>query len=58
MDIPDEYVPRIVTALEHLSAYMKATGLDGQPCQEVLDFIRRKGPGKEEAPPATRKKRA
>jgi len=52
VDIPDEYIPRVVTALEHLSAYMKATGLDGQLCQEVLDFIKWKR-SRKEAPAAT-----
>ena len=59
MDIPDEFVPRVVAALEHIAAYMKATDRDQQPYQEVLDFMKRKAPGKEEAaPPVLKKKRA
>ena len=58
MDIPDEFVPRVMAALEHIAAYMKATDRDQQPYQEVLDFMKRKAPGKEESAPVLRKKRA
>jgi len=40
VDIPEEFVPRVVTALEHIAAYMKATDRDQQPYQEVLDFMK------------------
>ena len=58
MDIPDEFVPRVVAALEQIAAYMKATDRDQQPYQEVLDFMKRKAPAKEEAAPVLKKKRA
>ena len=48
----------MLAALEHIAAYMKATDRDQQPYQEVLDFMKRKAPGKEEPPSVLKKKRA
>src|ERR1019366_5362630 len=47
----------ILTALEHYAAYMKATNRDERISQEVIDFLKRKGPGKEEPKKHRKKKR-
>ena len=58
MTIPDEYTTRILTALEHYTAYMKATNRDERLYLEVAEFMKKKGQGKEESERTARKKRA
>ena len=58
MTIADEYVPYILTAVEHYVAYMKATGRDERPYADIAETLKRKGQGKEEPVRAGRKKRA
>jgi hypothetical protein len=58
VNIPDEHVPYILTAIEHYAAYMKATDRDERPYLEIAESLKRKGQGKEEPRPAVRKKRA
>ena len=49
VDIPAEYIPRIIVSLDHYAAYMKATSRDEGPYQEVAEFLKRKPVGKEES---------
>jgi hypothetical protein len=56
--IQDEYVPCILTALEHYAAYMKATARDERPYTEIVDLLKRKGQAKLEPERVVRKKRA
>jgi len=56
--IPDEYTPRILTAVEHYLAYLKATNRDERLYLEVAEFLKKKGQGKEEQDRATKRKRA
>jgi hypothetical protein len=56
--IPDEYTHRILTALEHYAAYMKATNRDERLYLEVADFLKKKGQGIEESQRAAKKKQA
>ena len=59
IDIPDEYVPLIVTALEHYHAYTRAAQRENSRYQEAADFFKRKQPSREEqTTPATKRKRA
>jgi hypothetical protein len=58
VNIPDEYVPRILTAIEHYGAYLKATQRDERLYEEVLNFLNRKAPTKEELSRPITKKRA
>ena len=59
MNIPDEHVPYILTAVEHYAAYMKATARDERPYLEIADSLKKKGQGKAgPAPRAAKKKRA
>jgi len=56
VQIPDDYLPRILTALEHYAAYMKATNRDERFYLEVADFLKKKGQGKEQPTRMARKK--
>jgi hypothetical protein len=58
VNIADEHVPYILTAVEHYAAYMKATARDERPYVDIAESLRRKGQGKEEPERAVRKKRA
>jgi hypothetical protein len=60
-EIPDEFVPVTIRALENYSAYMKATNRDDGLPTRALEFFQtaeRKGPAKEEGQPAVKKKKA
>jgi hypothetical protein len=60
LDLPDEYVPVTIRALEHYGAYLKATNRDDRLATGAAEAFRaaeRKGPGKEEAT-TVKKKRA
>lgn len=43
VNIPDERVPYILTAVEHNAAYMKATVRDERAYLEIADSLTRKG---------------
>jgi hypothetical protein len=59
LDIPDEYVPLVVTALEHYHAYNRAIQREDTRYQEAADwFKRRHSPASEERQPAAKRKRA
>ena len=59
MDIPEEFLHRILIAVDYYTVYLKATNRDRQPFLEVSEFImKRKGQDKEVSSPAPRKKRA
>jgi hypothetical protein len=59
LDIPDEYVPLVVTALEHYHAYTRAIQREDAHYQEAADwFKRRRSPASEERQPAAKRKRA
>jgi hypothetical protein len=57
IDLPDEYVPLLIRALEHFNAYLQATSRHDSRYQEIADLIKRKGPGKEEGTDEKREKR-
>jgi hypothetical protein len=42
LDVPDDYLPLIVTALEHYSAYARAAQRDDSRYQEVADLFKPK----------------
>src|SRR3984893_6455743 len=42
LDMPDEYLPRIVTALEHYSAYARAVQREDARYQEAADWFKPK----------------
>ena len=56
LDVPDEYAPLIVTALEHYYAFTKAVQRDDSRYQEAADWFRAKLP-KEEAEPKSRRRK-
>jgi hypothetical protein len=58
VQIPDEYTPYLLTAVEHYAAYMKASARDERPYSEIADLLKRKGQGKEEPERVVKKKRA
>jgi hypothetical protein len=41
LDVPDEYIPLIVTALEHYSAYARAVQREDSRYQEGADVFKR-----------------
>ena len=49
MNIPDEFTPRILVALDYYVAYMKAMQRDPMPFQDVIAHLSRMGPQKEES---------
>jgi hypothetical protein len=57
LDIPDEYVPLIVTALEHCY-YTRAAQHEDPPYQEAVDWFKRKQPSSEERERPAKRKRA
>ena len=44
LDIPDEFLPLIVTALEHYSAYARAVQREDARYQEAADLFKGKVP--------------
>ena len=44
LDIPDEYLPLIVTALEHYAAYARAVQREDARYQEAADLFKSKRP--------------
>jgi hypothetical protein len=45
IDLPDDYVPLVVNALEHYYALTKARQQDDVRYQEIADWFKRKRPG-------------
>jgi hypothetical protein len=41
LDVPEEYLPLIVTALEHYSAYARAVQREDARYQEAADWFKR-----------------
>jgi hypothetical protein len=59
LDIPDEYLPLIVNALEHYHAYTRATQREDARDQRAAEWFKRKHtPSSEEPERATRRRRA
>jgi hypothetical protein len=57
IDLPDEYVPVTIRALENYAAYLKATNRDDRLSLEAVECFReRKGPGKEVAKPVKKRR--
>ena len=57
MEIPDEHIERIVLALQHYAAYMKATSRDSRPFTDIAEALMRKPPASESAnKPAAKRK--
>jgi hypothetical protein len=54
IDLPDEYVQLIITALETQYAYTRAKQADDARYQEATDWFKRKRPGAEEPVAAKR----
>ena len=44
LDVPDEYIPLIVTALEHYNAYARAVQRDDLRYQEAADLFKGRQP--------------
>ena len=57
LTVPDEYVPLIITALEHYYAYTRAVQRDDARYREVADWFKRKPPGKSGEPQAGAKRK-
>jgi hypothetical protein len=58
LDLPDEYVPLIVTALEQYHAYTRAIQREDARYQEAADwFKRRRSATSEERQPTAKRKR-
>jgi hypothetical protein len=49
IDLPDEYVPLIVKALEHFHAYSRAAQREDARYREAADWFKRKQPSSEES---------
>lgn len=49
MTIPDEKVPLLIEALEHLAAYRRVQQRNEQPYLELVEELRKKPPAKEES---------
>ena len=59
LEIPDEYVPLVVTALEHYHAYTRTIQREDARYQQAADgFKRKRSPASEEEQPASKRKRA
>jgi len=48
IDLPEEYVPLVVNALEHYYALTRARQQDDVRYQQAADWFKRKRPGTEE----------
>ena len=58
LDIPDEYIPLIVDALEHKFAYTRAAQREDGRYQQAAEWFKRKQPTNEEPERPTKRKRA
>jgi hypothetical protein len=54
IDLPDEYLPPVITALENQYAYTRAKQADDTRYQEAADWFKRKRPAEEEPAPVKR----
>jgi hypothetical protein len=48
IDLPDEYVPLVINALEHYYAFTRAKQSDDARYQQAADWFKRKHPAAEE----------
>jgi hypothetical protein len=58
LDLPDEYFPLLIRALEHYYAYTQAAQRQDSRYQDIADLIKRKGPGSERAEEKQTKRKA
>ena len=58
LDIPEEYVPLIINALEHYHAYTRAAQHEDPRYQEAAAWFKRKQPASEEPERRPKRKRA
>jgi hypothetical protein len=52
IDLPDEYVPLVINALEHFYALTRARQQEDARYQQAADWFKRKGPDAEAPAPA------
>jgi len=57
LDLPDEYMPLIVNALEHYHAYTRAQQREDPRYQRVAGWFKRKQPSREDPARAPKRKR-
>ena len=58
LNVPDEYVPLIITALEHQHAYTRASQREDARYLEAADWFKRERSAASEEPERKSKKRA
>jgi hypothetical protein len=58
VNISDERIPYILTAVEHYAAYMKAAARDERAYLEIAESLKKKRQGRAEPEPRATKKRA
>jgi hypothetical protein len=61
IDLPDEYIPLVVTALDHYFAYTVAARREDAKYRAASDFFRqveRRGPGRETSAEGAKKKKS
>lgn len=58
LDIPDDYLPRIIEALEHRYAYTRAVQREDPKYQEIADWFKRKRPERQTETPTTKRRKA
>jgi hypothetical protein len=58
LDIPDDYIPLILGALETQDAYTKTINRDDLRYLEAADFFKKKSVSSESAEPVKKKRRA
>jgi len=51
IDLPDEYVPLVINALEHYYAFTRAKQADDSRYQQAADWFKKKQPAAEELRP-------
>ena len=54
IDLPEEYVPLVIDALEHYYAYTRAKQHEDVRYQDAADWFKRKRPEAEEPAPVKR----
>jgi hypothetical protein len=57
LDIPDEYLPLIINALEHYHAYTRAAQREDTRYQQATDWFKRKHTAASEEPERTTSRR-
>ncbi len=58
MNLPEEYEPLVLNALEHYVIYLRAVTRDDSPYVEIVKFFKRKVPAKADPERLMEKKRA